>query len=141
MSNLGPLIRLAKFELDEKRRQLAELHAESDRLHRAVADLDAEVVRERDAAEQSPIAAAAFGPYLKRARAQREALLNGIAQLEARIAAMTDEVAEAFLELKRYELVQEARIQAARAERARKETAFLDEAGAVGHRRKQQGGG
>ncbi|HZH28386.1 MAG TPA: flagellar FliJ family protein [Azospirillaceae bacterium] len=141
MSNLRPLIRLAKFELDEKRRQLAELHAESDRLHRAVVDLDAEVEREREAADQSQIAAAAFGPYLKRARAQRQALLNSLAQLEARIAAMADELAEAFLELKRYELVQEARVQAAKAEWARKETVFLDEAGAVGHRRKQQGAG
>jgi hypothetical protein len=120
VSDLKPLIRLTKFRLDDMRRLLAQLHAESDMLRRAIADHDAEVVREREVARENTESRLVFGAYLRRMSDRRDQLM-----------------AEIFMEQKRLEIVEQNRIDEERREVARKETQVLDETGAIAHLRRK----
>ena len=137
MSDLKPLIRLTKFRLDDMRRLLAQLHAESDMLRRAIADHDAEVVREREVARENTESRLVFGAYLRRMSDRRDQLMAAVRDVEIRIATATDELAEIFMEQKRLEIVEQNRIDEERREVARKETQVLDETGAIAHLRRK----
>lgn len=139
MSDLKPLIRLTKFRLDDMRRMLAQLHAESDMLRRAIADHDAEVVREREVARDDTESRMSFGAYLRRMSDRRDQLVAAVRDVEIRIAAATDELAEIFMEQKRLEIVEQNRIEEERRELARKETQVLDETGTISHLRRKAG--
>ena len=139
MSDLRPLIRLIKFRLDDMRRVLAQLHNESDLLRRAIVDHDAEVVREREVARSDGESRLVFGAYLRRMSDRRDQLVAAVRDVEIRIAAATDELAEIFMEQKRLEIVQQNRIDEEMRELARKETQVLDETGAIAHLRRKTG--
>ena len=139
MSDLKPLIRLTKFRLDDMRRLLSQLHAESDLLRRAIEDHDAEVVREREVARGDHESRLLFGAYLRRMNDRRDQLLAAIRDVELRIVTATDELAEIFMEQKRLEIVEQNRIDEERREVARKETQVLDETGAIAHLRRKAG--
>ena len=139
MSDLRPLIRLIKFRLDDMRRVLAQLHNESDLLRRAIVDHDAEVVREREVARSDGESRLVFGAYLRRMSDRRDQLVAAVRDVEIRIAAATDELAEIFMEQKRLEIVQQNRIDEEMRELARKETQILDETGAIAHLRRKTG--
>ncbi len=139
MSDLKPLIRLTKFRLDDMRRLLSELHAQSDMLRRAIADHDAEVVREREVAREDTESRLSFGAYLRRMSDRRDQLMAAVRDVEIRIVTATDELAEIFMEQKRLEIVEQNRLEEERRELARKETQILDETGAIAHLRRKDG--
>lgn len=138
MAGLRTLVRLAGLRLDEMRRVLAALQAESDRLRARIAGLDAEVRAEMDVARTSEESRLVLGAYLRRSREERTRLVDAVAEVEARIAVAMDELAEVFLEQKRYELVLDRRAEEARREEARRETAVHDETGAQGFIRRSR---
>jgi len=139
VSDLKPLIRLTKFRLDDMRRLLSELHAQSDMLRRAIADHDAEVVREREVAREDTESRLSFGAYLRRMSDRRDQLMAAVRDVEIRIVTATDELAEIFMEQKRLEIVEQNRLEEERRELARKETQILDETGAIAHLRRKDG--
>jgi hypothetical protein len=122
---------MRRLRIDESRRALAQLHAIAERLAQAIQRLDAEVAAEREAARASFEVAFGFPLYASAARERREQLSQSAAQIAAQIAAATEEIANFFRELKRYELAQADRDQRARAQSQRAETAVLDEVAAT----------
>jgi flagellar export protein FliJ len=141
MAGLKTLVRLTRFRLDEMRQALSALHAESDAVRRLIAGLEEEVRAEMEVARTSEESRMMLGAYLHRTRLERARLDAALADVEARIAAAAEALAEAFREQKRYELVMERRAEEERREEARRETGFLDETGAQGFIRRSRGEG
>ncbi|GAA4255662.1 hypothetical protein GBZ26_19645 [Azospirillum formosense] len=138
MSSLKTIIRLQKWKLDEKRRALAELQNLADRLQAEIERLKEEIAAERDTARGNVEYAFTYSNYIQAAMDRGKRLTQSMGQVEAQIAVATDEMAEAFQELKRYELAEEERLKREKEKLKRKEANMLDETALVGFRRRQQ---
>jgi flagellar protein FliJ len=137
-SGLHTLIRLHKWRLDEKRRALAELQALADKLAQDTARLEREILAEQEIARTSPEASFGYGNFAKQAIERRRRLAESLAQVEHQISEATEEMAEAFQELKRYELAQEGRDRRDEAKRKTRENAALDEVALSGFTRRRE---
>lgn len=138
MRSLPNLIRLHRWRLDEKRRQLAELGRARATLEGDLERLDQELVRERDAAGTSFETAGVFQAFLTEVRARQARIAQSIEGLDHEIEIVHAETQEAFSELKSYELALEEHERRLAAERARREQAVLDEVALNRHRRRRQ---
>ena len=138
MTNLHPLIRLHRWQLDEKRRALAELEALAERLRGQVASLDDELTREQAFAAEAEEPPQGFGAYAQAMLDRKARLAESIAEVDQQIAASQEQIAEAFQELKRFELVQEDRDRRAEARQKRRETQTYDEIGASRFQRRKE---
>ena len=138
MSSLKTIIRLQKWKLDEKRRALSELQSLADRLMAEIERLKEEIAAEQNAARTNPEYAFTYSNYIRAAMERGERLTQSMGQVEAQISVATDEMAEAFQELKRYELAEEERLKREKDKLKRKEANMLDETALVGFRRRQQ---
>ncbi|WP_404425270.1 flagellar FliJ family protein [Thalassospira australica] len=125
------LIRMRKWALDDKRRELGEMQgvlsnllAEKDALEKAI------ITEQKVAAENPELAGFAYGRFASAVIVEREALVKRISDQEAKIDVFRDEVADAFKALKTAEIAERNRAEAERAEEERKEQAELDEIGA-----------
>lgn len=124
------LVRMRKWALDEKQRELGEmlgvlgnLEAEKEALEQAV------IAEQKVAAENPELAGFAYGGFANAVIAEREAIAKMIAEQEEKIDVFRDEVADAFRELKTAEIAERNRVEAERAEEDKKEQDELDEIG------------
>jgi flagellar export protein FliJ len=131
MSALESMIRVHQWMLDERRRSLAELQVFLNKLKADLVALDANLEEERAAVDSSQggsgEAALTYPAFVAAALERRKKLCGTIANLEGQLEALREEVAEAYRELKKYELAQESQVKRASAKRARKERLDLDE--------------
>ncbi len=104
MSTLDSLIRLHRWQVDERRRQVAELDALAEKLRQELARLAEERTNEQAAAGASFLARHVYPGYIRRALERQKTLEQSLAETEAQIAQARDALAEAFQELKRYEV-------------------------------------
>ena len=137
MSEIESLIRLSRWRVDEKRKALAELEALADHLQSEAVRLTEELGREKAIASAQAEPAPGLGAFIRASLERQAHLTQSIAEVQDRIAAARDEIAEAFQELKRYEIVQSDRQQKALLRRRRRETATLDEIGQTQHQRRK----
>ncbi|MBR7158788.1 MAG: flagellar FliJ family protein [Alphaproteobacteria bacterium] len=121
------LIRVHKWEVDEKRQALARLQDAQDKLIEARKKQDKELETEKKAALQNPEQSMTFGAYVERYLQKKDELEKMIADLQNEINAARDDLADAFRELKVYEVLQEQHEQAEKLENDRKEQKYLDE--------------
>ena len=136
MKALATLIRLHGHQLDGKRQALA---AAEERLAKAQADLvhlDEEMATELQQARDVYESTYTYGAYLAEARLRRAVIEACIKMLQDEARKAHDEVAEAFAELKKYEITQENRDRQAQEEANRREQDSLDEMGLAMFRRK-----
>lgn len=138
MADLKSLIRLHKYKLDEMQRAMAELNAQVAALEKKKADLLDQIRREQEAGDKNPEMALTYGAYAQAAIERRRNLDAGIELVEAEILKARDRIRDAFAELKKYEMTQEAREQAEQDEIDYKESLALDEMGLETHRRKEK---
>lgn len=138
MSSLKTIIRLHKWQLDEKRRALAELQNLADRLKAELERLKEEVANEQETARNNPDFAFNYANYAQAAMERGRRLTQSLGQVDVQIAVATDQMAEAFQELKRYELAEEERLKREKEKQKRKDANMLDETALVGFRRRQQ---
>ena len=141
MTKLTGLIRLSRWRLDEKRRALAELEALAAHLHQQTRDLADQMRREQAFADTQEGVPRSLGPYIQATLDRRTHLAQSIAEVEQRITIARDEIADAFREVKRYELVEADRGRRLRAQEKHRETEALDEIGAVRFQRARQEAG
>lgn len=136
-NELKTLIRVHKFELDEKQRKLGNLlRFEQALLNRKV--LLAERFRqEEEAANISPVAALTFGAYVDWHVEENKRVDRALEENRQEIILMREEIMEAYQELKTLEITQENREKRELAELERKINAVLDEIGLTLYRRKQ----
>ncbi|MBV8547836.1 MAG: hypothetical protein JO126_00055 [Alphaproteobacteria bacterium] len=138
MKSLQTLIKLQKTRVDEQRQLLAQLENQLAYIERRIAELEVYKAREQVTADQNEEARATYGAFVKGAVAKgREMEKERLTATEAvRIA--HDKLAELFEEQKRYEIAEQARIDAEAKEESKRERQELDEVGSIGHQRRRE---
>ena len=133
---LKALIRLHRYLLDEKRREVADRQA----IHRElVADylgIEQEIVREQALARSDPAAATTYGAYAREVVRRRSELAGNIDTADQAVEAARDETREQFREAKKFELAEEHIAAEEHSEQERKDRIDHDEL-AVGLYRRQ----
>ena len=135
MRNRESLIRLHKFQVDEKRRKVAELELMLGEFRQRERDLEAQVEAEQRKAGISDVAHFAYPMFAKSVLRRRETILESIEGIERQLDTAKEELADAFRELKKYELLDDNRKRKIRKEAMRTEQNALDEIALTIHRR------
>ncbi len=135
MRNRETLIRLHRFQVDEKRRKLAELELMAQEFRARERELEAQVLAEQKKAGISDVAHFAYPMFAKSVIRRRQNILASIEDIERQLDAAKEELAAAFRELKKYELLEDSRKRKHRKEVMRVEQAELDEVALGIHRR------
>ena len=131
------MIRLNKWQLDEKRRNLTDLEKTREDLLQNLANLQEELLAEQKKAAESSVVSIAYGSYAQQVMARRVNIVNSIMEIEVSIEDMKDQVADAFKELKKYEVVEQRERERERTEQDRRQQSELDELALNMHRRRQ----
>jgi flagellar export protein FliJ len=140
MKALPNLIRLNKWSLDEARRKVADLETLRASFQDEVAQLEAELGREQEAARGSLDSLATLQGYYQHVRERRGRLARSVAEVAAALEVAREEAAEAFRELKKYETALENHQKRERAQIDKRQQNELDEVGLGMHRRKRAAG-
>lgn len=128
MAKLDGIIRFRKWELDEKRRELAVLFEERNAIEHRVELLDQEML-EQQSMKESDFGSVTLGAYIEGARKKRAWLLEDMRKKDAQIEEKQDIVSEAFRELKTMEIAERRQKDRLDKELARQEQAELDDLG------------
>ena len=129
MKSRETLIRLKKFQVDEKRRRVAQIEAMIADFDRMAADLDREVANEERRAGISDPAHFAYPTYARAARTRRENIVNSANELKGQMDAAKAELEIAFEDMKKVEILQDRETAAERAEESRREQQDMDRIG------------
>ena len=131
MKSRETLIRLKRFHVDEKRRQVAQIEAMIADFQRMAADLDREISVEQTRAGIDDPGHFAYPTYAKAAMARRDNLVQSADNLKGQLEDARGQLAEAFEELKKVEILEERDQVRERAAEGRAEQAELDRIGAL----------
>jgi flagellar protein FliJ len=107
MKSRETLIRLKRFQVDEKRRKVAQIEAMIAEFERMAADLEREIKVEQDRAGIHDPAHFAYPTYAKAAITRRENLKRSADELRVQLEDAKLALAEAFEDLKKVELLDE----------------------------------
>jgi flagellar export protein FliJ len=135
MKGLAALIRLHNWELDAKRRELADIEREQDALHDRIRRFEGQVIEEQSFAKDSESGMFAFVGYMRGVDQRRKQFQSEVVAMHERIEAKREEVAEAYQELKRYEITQAEILKREKLEADRRLQGELDEISLNQHRR------
>jgi flagellar FliJ protein len=129
MKSRETLIRLKKFQVDEKRRRVAQIEGMIAEFDRIAGDLEREIKTEQDRAGIHDPGHFAYPTYAKAAMQRRENLRRSVSELRAQLDEAQAALGEAFEELKKVELLDERDQMRERAEEEAREQAELDAIG------------
>jgi flagellar FliJ protein len=129
MKSRDTLIRLKRFQLDERRRKVAQIEGMIAEFDRMAADLEREVKVEQERAGIHDPAHFAYPTYAKAAAQRRENLKRSADELKGQLDDAKAALGEAFEELKKVELLDERDQARERAAEAAQEQAQLDSIG------------
>ncbi|HUW74795.1 MAG TPA: flagellar export protein FliJ [Methyloceanibacter sp.] len=107
MKSRDAVIRLKRFEVDEKRRKVEEIEAMIGEFNTMATDLDRQIAIEQERAGVSDVNHYAYPTFAKAAIQRRDNLAESVAGLEAKLAMARGELDEAGEDLKKIELLQE----------------------------------
>jgi flagellar export protein FliJ len=107
MKSRETLIRLKKFQVDEKRRRVAQIEGMIADFQRMSAELDREIQTEQERAGINDPAHFAYPTYAKAAIQRRENLTRSADELRIQLDDARSHLNEAFDELKKVELLDE----------------------------------
>jgi flagellar export protein FliJ len=107
MKSRETLIRLRKFQVDEKRRRVAQIESMIAEFDRIGSDLDREIKAEQDRAGIHDPNHFAYPTYAKAAMQRRENLKRSAAELRTQLDDAKLALDEAFEEMKKIELLEE----------------------------------
>jgi flagellar protein FliJ len=131
MKSRETLIRLKKFQVDERRRQVVQIETMIAEFDRIANDLDREVQVEQDRAGIHDPAHYAYPTYAKAAMTRRDNLKRSADELKGQLDDAKASLGEAFEELKKVELLDERDQLRERAFEDAREQAELDRIGLV----------
>lgn len=136
MSSLDTLIKLHRWQLDERRRKVAEFESLAEKLRAELQRLDGEKQFEQRVAGESHEANYAYGGYAKSLIDRRVKLTQSIGDAEQQIVEARAALADAYAEVKRYEIAAANRLLAKHRGIERLRQQELDEVGLAAYRRK-----
>ncbi|MBU1307319.1 MAG: flagellar export protein FliJ [Alphaproteobacteria bacterium] len=123
------LIRLKKFQVDEKRRQVAQIEMMVNDFVRMASELDQQIEIEHTKTGISDIAHFAYSTFAKAALSRRDNLLASANDMRGKLEAAQDALAEALEDLKKVELLDQREHQREAAEQLKIEQSEYDEIG------------
>ena len=129
------LIRLKKFQVDEKRRQVTQIEMMVADFERMAAELDQQIEIEHKKTGISDVAHFAYSTFAKAAITRRDNLLTSAGDMKSKLEAAQDELAEAIEDLKKVELLDQREHQRDVAEQAKLEQDQYDEIARMRRRR------
>jgi flagellar export protein FliJ len=129
MKSRETLIRLKKFQVDEKRRKVAQIEGMIAEFERIANDLEREIRTEQERAGISDPAHFAYPTYAKAAMQRKENLQRSADELKGQLDDAKEALADAFEELKKVELLDERDQIRERAEESAREQAEMDAIG------------
>jgi flagellar export protein FliJ len=129
MKSRETLIRLKKFQVDEKQRRVAQIEGMIAEFQRMTLELDREIQTEQDRAGIQDPAHFAYPTYAKAAIQRRENLSRSADELRGQLEEAKGHLSDAFEELKKVELLDERDQARERAEENAREQADLDSIG------------
>jgi flagellar protein FliJ len=107
MKSRETLIRLKKFQVDEKRRRVAQIETMISEFERIAGELDREIKAEQDRSGIHDPAHFAYPTYAKAAMQRRENLKRSAAELRIQLEDAKGALDDAFAEMKKIELLDE----------------------------------
>lgn len=123
------LIRLKKFQVDEKRRQVAQIQMMISDFERMASELDQQIDIEQTKTGISDVAHFAYSTFAKAALTRRDNLLNSANDMKGKLEAAQDGLAEALEDLKKVELLDQREHQREKDEQLKIEQQEYDEIG------------
>ena len=129
MKSRETLIRLKKFQVDEKRRKVAQIEGMIAEFERMGADLEREIKSEQDRAGIHDPGHFAYPTYAKAAMNRRDNLKRSADELRVQLEDAKAALGEAFEEMKKVELLDERDQMREREEAEAREQAELDAIG------------
>lgn len=133
MKSRETLIRLLRFEVDDKRQKVSDIEMMIADFERMASDLERQIEVEQQRAGVSDINHFAYPTFAKAALQRRDNLQASVGDFEEKLAKAQDELAEAFEELKKAELVEERDVAQERKKREAAAQNELDEAAITAH--------
>lgn len=136
MKSRETLIRLKRFQVDEKRRQVTQLESMILEFERMATELDNQIQAEQNRAGIHDVAHFAYPTFAKAAIARRDNLRASANDLKSQLADARAALAEAFDDMKKVELLDERDRETERSAQAAREQAEYDRiAGARAYQR------
>jgi flagellar export protein FliJ len=135
MKSRETLIRLKKFQVDDKRRRVAQIEGMIAEFERMAGDLEREIKAEQDRANIHDPGHFAYPTYAKAAMNRRENLKRSADELRGQLEDAKAMLGEAFEEMKKVELLDERDQIREREEASAREQAELDSIGMLRHAR------
>ena len=126
MKSRDTLIRLKKFQVDERRRKVAQIEGMIAEFERMAADLEREIKTEQERAGIHDPAHFAYPTYAKAAMVRKENLKRSADELKVQLDDAKAALGEAFEELKKVELLDERDQARERADENTREQSDLD---------------
>jgi flagellar FliJ protein len=136
MSSLDTLIKLHRWQLDEQRRKVTEFENLAEKLRAELQRLDGEEQFEQQVAGDSHEASYAYSGYAKSLIDRRAKLAQSVQETEQQILDARAALADAYAEVKRYEIAAANRLLAKHRGIERLRQQELDEVALAGFRRK-----
>lgn len=132
MKSRDALIRLKRFDVEEKRRKVADIESMIGDFNHMAVDLDRQIAIEQERAGITDVNHYAYPTFAKAAMQRRNNLAASAADLAAKLAAARGELDEACEDLKKIELLEERDAERVRLDQSRGVAPELEEA--VAHR-------
>jgi flagellar protein FliJ len=129
MKSREALLRLKRFQVDEKRRKVAQIEAMIAEFKRMATDLDREIAQEESRAGISDRAHFAYPTYARAALQRRDNLIQSAEDLGRQLDDAQGELEAAFEEFKKFEILDDREQIKERAMDAVREQAELDRIG------------
>lgn len=126
MKSRDTLIRLRRFQVDEKRRRVTQIEMMMADFQRMASELDREVAHEESRAGISDPAHFAYPTYARAAAVRRDNMRQSAAALEGQLAEAKAELGEAFEDLKKIEILDDRERTAERVAEAARDQAAMD---------------
>jgi flagellar FliJ protein len=119
MKSRDALIRLKRFEVEERRRKVAEIESMIGEFAQMAADLDRQIAIEQERAGITDVNHYAYPTFAKAAVQRRDNLTASASDLQAKLAAAREQVEAAIEDLKKIEQLEERDAERVRIEQAR----------------------
>lgn len=126
MKSRDTLIRLRRFQVDEKRRRVTQIEMMMADFQRMAVELDREVAHEEARAGISDTGHFAYPTYARAAATRRDNMRQSAIALEGQLSEAKAELGEAFEDLKKVEILDDRERSAERAAEAVREQAAMD---------------
>lgn len=107
MKSRNSLIRLKRFQVDEKRRQVMQIEMMIAEFERMAAELDEQILNEQKRSGITDVTHFAYPTFAKAAMSRRDNLIGSANDLRGQLDAAQAALSEAVEEMKKIELIEE----------------------------------